>query len=147
MKRVIFLIAIFTLSTVTITFANPLTTGTTSQNVIQEQDYTIVKTKNKTVYYDKYGRMIAHDKYINNQTFFYDKVGQLIGKSLERSGVVYYYNPIGKFLGTCDVSGCKDSEFNSTGNVPPLPKIVKFVPVFDPEILNPSVKKSEEEEE
>ena len=144
-KYIIFLTAILIGS---IAFAipdNAVNTNNSQNSTITEPDYTTVKKDNKTFYYDKYGKMIAYDKTIHNQSFFYNKVGQLTGKSIERNGTTYYYNQLGKFLGTCDLTGCKDGEFNSTGNIPPLPKIAKFVPVFDNNILNPTQKPSEEE--
>ena len=114
----------------------------------KEAEYTTVEKGDKIFYYDKYGKLIAHDKKVKNQTFFYDKTGQLVGRSLERDEKTYYYNSFGKFLGVCDENGCVDKDFTSTGKIPPLPAIKHFVPVYDNNIMNPPPKiKSEDEEE
>lgn len=117
------------------------------QQQTPEPEYTRVIKKDTIYYYDKYGRMIAHDKTIKNQTFFYDKTGQLVGRSIKRDEKTYYYSRINKFLGYCDENGCVDKEFTSTGKIPPLPEIKHFVPVYDNNIMNPPPKTTSEEEE
>lgn len=118
-----------------------------NQEVNKTTDYTTVIKNNENFYYDKYGKFIARDKKIKNQTFFYDKYGQPIGKSVKINEKTYYYNRINKFIGSCDENGCVDKDFVSTGQIPPLPEIKIFVPVYDNNIMNPPPKiKSDDEE-
>ncbi len=107
---------------------------------IQNPDLTVVEKGNQKFYYDKYGKFIARDKKVNGQIFFYNKTGQLVGKSVERNDKNYYYNGLNKFLGYCNEKECFDEELNSTGKVPPLPKINEFKAVIDDNIINPSAK-------
>jgi len=113
----------------------------------ENSEYTAEVKGLQTFYYDKYGKFIARDKKVNGQVFFYNKSGQFAGKSVERGDKTYYYNSANKFLGVCDENVCKDSEFNVTGKIPPLPEIKHFKPVYDDSILNPQSKTSDKDDE
>lgn len=140
MKKIIFILIIFLIGS--IAFAENIKEEA-KNNISENSDYnannkkyTSVVKGSQTFYYDKFGKLIAHDKVINNQTFFYNKVGQLIGKSVERENKIFYYSSINKFLGVCDEQGCFDSNFISTGNVPPLPKMNEFKPILNEDLNN-----------
>lgn len=150
MKKRIYLfilIAIITMTQVCIavptTSVAPSSATATPQN---EPDYTVVSKSHENFYYDKYGKMIAHDKVLKTGTFFYNATGQFVGKSLLRGEKNYYYNSIGQFIGVCDIKGeCQDKNFASTGKVPPLPMIKKDKPFFDDSFLNQQKTTDEEE--
>ncbi|MBR1681089.1 hypothetical protein IJ707_04790 [bacterium] len=162
MKKIIFILAIFIIGS--ITFAENLqeeqepkqeesSTATTTpveenrETLAKEPEYTTVIRGSQTFYYDKQGKLIAHDKTLKNQTFFYNKTGQLIGKSVERNEKKYYYNSINKFLGVCENEDCFDSDFVSTGKIPPLPEIKSFKPVIDNDIINPKADEIKKEKD
>lgn len=109
-------------------------------------EYIAVIKNSQTFYYDKQGRLIAHDKKVNGQTFFYDRTGQFVGKSVKRNDTTYYYNGINKFIGTCTENECFNGEFVSTGKIPPLPTIKHFTPVYDEELVTPKPKTNSSEE-
>ena len=167
MKKLLYLFTLIALVSVPVCIAAPATTTTTTttktstgtgtitttqtstmQNgyktteapvVVQnEPDYTVVSKNHENFYYDKYGKMIAHDKVLKTGTFF--------GKSLPRGEKTFYYNSIGQFIGVCDVNGdCQDKNFVSTGKIPPLPMIKNFKPFFDDSFLNQQKTTDEEE--
>ena len=133
-------------TTQTSTMQNGYKTTETPVTVQNEPDYTIVSKNHENFYYDKYGKMIAHDKILKTGTFFYNATGQYVGKSLPRGEKTFYYNSIGQFIGVCDINGdCQDKNFISTGKIPPLPMVKNFKPFFDDSFLNQ--RKSSDEEE
>ncbi len=148
MKKFIYIIAILLIGNLgyAVTVENQVTNTNIAPQETAKPEYSVETKYNKNIYYDKYGKILAHDKTINNQTFFYNKVGQLVGKSVTKNEKTYYYNQIGTFLGVCDETGCQDKEFNSTGKIPPLPQIKHFQPIYDNNILNPAPKTTDEEE-
>ena len=109
------------------------------QNSNQESEYITVVKNYQTFYYDKEGKLIASERAMNDRTFFYDKYGQLIGKSVQRNDKKYYYNGLNRFIGVCDENGCYDSNFASTGKIPPLPQINTFKPVINKELSYPKM--------
>lgn len=175
MKKLLYLFALLVVITVPVCIAAPATTTTTTttktstetgtvtttststmQNgyktteptvtVQNEPDYTVVSKNRENFYYDKYGKMIAHDKILKTGTFFYNATGQYVGKSVPRGEKTYYYNSIGQFIGVCDIKGdCQDKAFASTGKIPPLPMVKNFKPFFDDSFLNQQKTTDEEE--
>ena len=110
-----------------------------AQTSVQEPEYTTVVKNYQTFYYDKEGKLISSGRAIKDRTFFYDKYGQLIGKSVQRNDKRYYYNGLNRFIGMCDENGCYDSNFVSTGKVPPLPQIKTFKPIINTELTYPKM--------
>lgn len=152
MKKLAYLFTLIAIISTPVCIAVP-TTSATAPNTSNangttqtEPDYTVVSKNHENFYYDKYGKMIAHDKTLKTGTFFYNATGQFVGKSLLRGEKTYYYNSIGQFIGVCDIKGeCQDKNFASTGKIPPLPMVKKDKPFFDDSFLNQQ-KSSDEEE-
>lgn len=133
-------------TTSTSTMQNGYKTTEPTVTVQNEPDYTVVSKNHENFYYDKYGKMIAHDKVLKTGTFFYNATGQFVGKSVLRGEKTYYYNSIGQFIGVCDINGaCQDKNFESTGKIPPLPMVKNFKPFFDDSFLNQQKSTDEEE--
>ena len=175
MRKYLYLFALLAVISAPVCFAVPSTTSTTTttktstgtgvittsstttmQNgyksteptvtVQNEPDYTVVSKNHENFYYDKYGKMIAHDKILKTGTFFYNSTGQYVGKSLPRGEKTYYYNSIGQFIGVCSINGeCQDKNFVSTGKIPPLPMVKNFKPFFDDSFLKQQKTTDEEE--